>query len=161
MTYIVRADIEAVYGRDNVSKWADLNNNNDAGEITARVDRAIAVAGDELDSRLRRSQYRVPLEGVTGTLPYVVKDMVATLAGVWLYESRGVVDAEDGSHRLQYGREKVGDQISDILANRLWIDCVEDGGATCPTVITQDVPPHGVNASGDLGFYDSQRWRSS
>ena len=52
-TYCVRADVEAVYGTGNVAKWADLNNNGSAGEITARIAWAITAASNEIDDMLR------------------------------------------------------------------------------------------------------------
>lgn len=133
MPYSIRADLEAQYGSANVSTWADLNSNKNGTEIAARVAWAIAKADAYLDDRLRFGPYAVPFAGP----PLRVRDMSATLAGTYLYDSRGVTDYDaDGKaqDQLQWQRKSVDRDIRDILTRRLRLD-LEETSAPVPRVI--------------------------
>lgn len=120
MAYIVRADIEAIFGVSNIDVWADLNNNDNAGEITARITAAITRAEAMVDDRLRGGPYTVPF---TGTIPETIKDVTARLAGVWLYESRRIEDAEDDEvGRAPYHQKVAEKTLSDIAAGKIRLD---------------------------------------
>ena len=115
--YCARADVEAIYGVTNVSKWGDLDSDQDAGKITARITWAIQSASNELEDRLRGGPLSVPFSPV----PQTIKETTAYLAGVILYEFRGITDmTEEGEpqHRLHWHRERVDTVISQILAGQ-------------------------------------------
>ena len=100
MPYCIQADIESLFGVENVAAWSNLDNQTttaDAGRVAA----AIAYAGAVIDDRLRNSRYAVPLVGVDGPLVQAT-DLAARLAGCWLYESRGMADS-DGAARTGSG----------------------------------------------------------
>jgi len=134
MAYCVRADIEAQYGSENVAKWADLNSNEDAGEITARITQAILEADNEIDSRLRLGPYEIPF---TDTIPTGIISLSAMYAGIWLYSSRGVIDytpkgaAQD---QLSYQRKEFDRRIRDILAGRYQPADMPSVHTTFPTI---------------------------
>lgn len=92
--YCTRSDVEAVFGPHNIQTWADLDNDLDEDKIEARVAAAIDYATHTIDSKLARSIYYLPLqlEDGTGAAPPIVVNICAKLAGVWLYECRGVDD---------------------------------------------------------------------
>ncbi len=92
-TYITKSDIEAVFGVDNMATWSDLENTQGSTNED-RVDTAIAHAESLVDDRFRHSRYAVPLQGIDGSVPAVVVDWAAKLAGIWLYESRGLRDGD-------------------------------------------------------------------
>lgn len=120
MTYSANADVELAFGRSNVRKWADLNNTNLQAEIDDRMEWAREQAYDELNSRLASSRYQFPLAGTT--FPAILVRMEAYLAGVLLYESRGVTDVgEDGKaqHALMWHRKRVDEFIRDVHGKRI------------------------------------------
>jgi len=112
--YCVRADIEQMFGPVNVTKWADLDNDRDADKIAARIAAMIDDASNEIDDRLRGGSYEIPF----GTAPKTVQLLAARLAGVLLYEARGVEDFESETgkpyHRLQWHRDRVDRVLSQI-----------------------------------------------
>ena len=119
--YASRTDIEQLYGSDNVEKWADLNNNEDSDEITERINRSLTVATNDMNDILRGSRYSIPITDTGAAITLV--DLCANLAGVWLYESRGVedFDVETGRsfHRLAYMRDRAEKKLKAIAANRI------------------------------------------
>lgn len=119
MPYATRTDLEAVYGRENVETWADLENNDVEADVTARVAAALAFAEADVNNRLRGGPYVIPL-----TLPVetIIVDLTAKIAGVWLYESRGIHDtnSETGvpQHKLMSHRNAATRTISELLSGR-------------------------------------------
>lgn len=107
MAYIDRADIEARFGADNVALWADLNSNEVAGEITARINEAILNSDEEVNDETRGGVYPVPWT----TVPQGIKDASRTLAGIWLYETRIFTDSETGD-----GFRRLHDDVTKYLA---------------------------------------------
>jgi len=122
MTYCVKTDIYDVYGETNTKKWADLDNDEDSAKIDARIAKAIAWADNEIDSRLRKSLYSLPLQDEDGDTPPDILNTAALLAGVWLYENRGVNDFDPDTgaavHRLAYQRDRAIRTIREILAGQ-------------------------------------------
>ena len=139
IVYCTREDIEAAYGADNVKQWADLDNKTVENDIAARIDAAIAAVTEDITSRFRGSIYQVPLttDG-NGTVPALVVTYAALLAGVWLYESRGVQDhnPETGqiSHRLEWQRKRVDKFVDEVLSGKRQLDATK----------TVDVYPKGA-----------------
>jgi len=123
MAYSTRAQIEARFGTSNVTAWADLNNNGNAGEITARIEDAIAAADAQIDDRLRGGPYAVPFDAET--LPRTIREIAVALAGVWLYEARGT-DQQDGQgrpvHKLAAAKAEAELRLTMILDGRLRLD---------------------------------------
>ena len=66
-----RADVENVFGAENVQKWADVDNCGDPTVIARRIDWSIAWATNELQDMLRDG-------------PYVVDPLPATAAATWV-----------------------------------------------------------------------------
>ena len=115
--YSGSADVEAQYGIDNVSKWEDINNNENAAEITARITFAIVEADDMIDSMLRGGPYTIPWTSP----PVGIVSLSAMYAGVWLYSARGVTDYDSEGKavdQLQHHRKLFSERIRDILAGR-------------------------------------------
>jgi hypothetical protein len=126
--YCVLADIQDVFGQSNINKWADLDNDGDSTKIIDRINRGIAWATEEINSKLRRSKYAIPLTDNDGEVPTIIVDIAANLAGVWMYENRGVQDfnPETGAkfHRLEYNRKRAFASISEILSGVKTLDAV-------------------------------------
>jgi hypothetical protein len=123
--YCDREDIELIYGASNVAKWADLENNEDSAEITAKIQWACDTATSRMDDRLRDGPYAVPFEE---PYPQQIVEQTARLAGVLLYDARGIVDqGGDGEpiHQLAPHRRMVQAFIMDVLSGRIKFSSVE------------------------------------
>ena len=117
--YSDRVDIESFYGVDNVAKWADLNSNEVASEITAQIDNANRETYAYFNSRLLGGNYTIPFTTVNDQ----IRLMSARYAGWVLYSARGVDDSQDNrdnmllSHRdeveLMLDRIRVGSLLPD------------------------------------------------
>lgn len=99
MSYCSREDIEAIFGAKNLSVWADIESESDSELIASRITRAIDVADAEVDSVLAGGPLRVPVALTPDDTPAIIREAAATLAGVYLYESRGAqsIDVQSGS----------------------------------------------------------------
>jgi len=122
MSYCTRTDIDAIFGTSNVSTWADLENKQSPQLILARVTEAIATAQDAIDNSLRGGPYTIPFT----TIPAAIKNVCAALAGLWLYESRGVVEtnSETGEpmHRYSWKKTETKTILKNIRAGGLRLD---------------------------------------
>lgn len=130
-TYCTRSDIEATFGVQSVAKWATLQTGYTAEQITARITQAIAVASEDIDDVLRFAGYEIPCVNSSGTTPTTVLQLAADLAGVWLYESRGVDDVDASGnprHRLQYHYERAQQKLQRIAARTIKINTLSNTG---------------------------------
>ncbi len=118
--YATAADLYITFGKQNVTKWADVNNNNVPDEIDDRIEWALEQASAELDARLKNSPLQFPLEepGSGESYPAIVIRMTCYLAGLLLYESRGVTDAE-GDHQLKWCEKRVDRFVRDVWVRRV------------------------------------------
>ena len=127
-TYCTRAQIEAIYGATNVEKWADLDEDDDAANITARITDAIAVASEEIDDIARMSEFQIPLADSDSATPVTVRNTAATLAGIILYENRGTQDFNPRTgepfHRLAFKRTQVRRFLAELRKGDRRIDAM-------------------------------------
>lgn len=135
MTYADRDDIELQFGASNVLKWADIDNDADNASITDRIDWALDLADEEINTRLRMGPYAIPFT----TVPVKIKNMAAIWAGILLYEARGVPDSEDGAgkHQLSQFKKQFDLDIRKIHAYLIRFD-VTLASATYPQLIEPD-----------------------
>lgn len=126
--YCTQADIETTFGQFNVSKWADRDNDGDGTKIAARIARALEVGASKVDDALRGGRYALPF---SDPVPIVIREAAAKLAGVWLYEGRGLEDNGDGQplHRLSAVRRDAEKDLRMIRAGTMLL-------ATTPAVTT-------------------------
>lgn len=131
MAYSARSDIEDVFGVDNVDKWADLDNDANATKITNRIARAIVVADEKVNAALRGGAIDVPVSGSS----VLITNNAAILAGVWLYDARGVAEydaaTKDAQHQLHFQRDNAMEELKLIRTGDLDIG-----------VATVDTTPH-------------------
>ncbi len=126
MAYCVKADIRHVFGTSNVATWSDLSGN-DTDDDT-RITRACTEAEAFIDDYLRGTHYTISLANASGNTPTSITLMAAQLAGVTLYESRGVEDyaPRDGKpvHKLTWYREHVESELENIRNGTRKIDAL-------------------------------------
>lgn len=121
MAYAERPDIESIFGASNVETWANLENevSGSTDHVNNRITSALAYAENFIERRLKVGPYAIPLSPVDS----IVTDIAARLAGLWLYEGRGVQDwdQETGrpAHKLQWHRVYVEEKLRMILAGQI------------------------------------------
>lgn len=138
MAYATRADIEAVFGKSNVEQWADLDNDEVHVDIAARINTALADAIEFVDDTLRAGPYTLPLTSTHAT----IKRLTAILAGVRLYEARGVQDVNEVTgqplHKYVWHKQDADKTLKRILAGQLRLAGETDEASIVPAVVTED-----------------------
>lgn len=134
MTYGSRDGIENRFGKPNVSKWADLSNNEDLDEIAARITWALGQADTDINTYLRDTQYTIPFTEPADDKIVQIADI---LAGVHLYESRGVTDADEEKHQLTPQKETAMKDLARIKSGSIIIDVTQQV-AMYPQVVVDD-----------------------
>ncbi len=122
MAYCAQTDIERRFGATQVAKWADIDADGDATKIANRIASAIVYADVEIDDRLRGGPYTVPFSSPT---PATVTRISAELAGVWLFEGRGIHEWSPeggGEHRLSGIERKAREMLLAIRSGLLALD---------------------------------------
>lgn len=141
MAYCVRADIEDVYGVENVKVWADLDNDGDEAKITARITKALARSYAKMNDYLRGGPYNLPLANAALAIPDTAIDINATLAGIWLYEKRGhedILDTGRPLHRYSSLKTQAFADLRNIRFGVLNLDAVRSETTTTPQAIADD-----------------------
>lgn len=92
---VVRADIENVYGVNNVRMWSQLDADSVEAD-TSRITTAINLQTETVQNRFRNSPYDINFGGTQ----FTVTNWIAILAGVWLYFNRGSRDVSDQENSL-------------------------------------------------------------
>lgn len=116
--YILRVDIENLFGVDNVAAWSDLSGGGSVND--ARVTLAITNAEAIIDDSFRDGRYAVPLVPA----PTIAKDWAAKLAGTWLFFCRPKYGKDSkAATGLTQLREDVIDEISKYQSGRSKFNC--------------------------------------
>jgi hypothetical protein len=130
--YCTSTDIEQAFGPTNVSGtggWADLDNDGDAGKITARITYMIAEADAEIDAHLRTVAFATPPIDRTGATPTLINRLSAKKAGLLLFAARGAEEFDprsgEGVHRFWHIQQWVDNTLTKILEKGLDIGAVQ------------------------------------
>jgi hypothetical protein len=123
MSYCVQADIENVFGKDNVAVWSRLDDTE--GADTTRIASAIIIATTLIEAQFRDSFYLVPLVPLDAGTTSLIANWTAIGAGIWLFNNRpGYKNYEDddvkGFAQIKRGAEK---QILDVLSGKMRLNC--------------------------------------
>jgi hypothetical protein len=133
--YCELADMEAVFGRDNIEAWADINNDANADDIAQQQARAANLATSKMNLLFRRSDYAIPFSGTDRT---ITDDWTAKWAGLILYDLRGSQDMdEDGKpfHKYSGLKNRMKAEIRDVVSGKYCLDlAVKTKGANAPIV---------------------------
>jgi phage gp36-like protein len=92
-TYAAQSDIEDIFGVTNVAVWSQLDPTQPPGTPdTGRIQTALNYASAKIISFFfNQGNYATPLVPLNNDILLVTR-RAATLAGVWLYQSRGLRD---------------------------------------------------------------------
>jgi phage gp36-like protein len=124
--YITQSDIENVFGAANVALWSNMDSaTNRATVNAARVAAAIAYAEDYVDDRFRGGRYTIPFQASAGSLPKIIVDWCAKVAGVWLYESRGssATNQDADGDRIRFHLRVVNELIDLYVGGERTLAC--------------------------------------
>ncbi len=121
--YCAKSNIVDLFGVKNTEKWSDIDADESAVTIAARIARAIDVASDDIDDQLRHSPYLIPIATPAGATPTAIVDIAAKLAGAWLYEARGTEDSK-GIHRLSSVKGEAHLALANIRTGKTRIDAL-------------------------------------
>jgi len=134
MTYSTKAQSERIYGKSNILRWADMNNNEDEDEILDRIEWAIQEAYDQINARLKSCRYTVPFES---PIDPVIITLSARLAGVLLYDNRRLVDIPEFDEAL-YHRTQVERMYKQIHGGQLSLLNYSHNAVSYPQAIATD-----------------------
>jgi len=126
MAYSVEADLNLAYGETNIQTYADLDRDDDAAKIAARIARAIAVGDAEIDDAARRGGYSTPIKDQDGDTPVTITNLSAVLAGLWLYEAVASMDTKRGeaAHKFTFRRSWARRMKAAIISGDIKLDAV-------------------------------------
>ena len=132
-TYAQRLNIEQIFGRTNVFKWADINNDQNASDVAIRICWALNVASNRITDRLTGGPYTMPFQQ---PYPEQLVEQTARMAGVLLYNSRGMVDVDDDdTDPITNHQDQVKEFVLDILSSRLRFRGVSYAVSSTPMVV--------------------------
>ena len=134
-SYIGQSDIESRFGTTNVAKWSNLDNTTTTADAD-RIEAAILYAEDYVENRFRNGPYALPFQAVSGTL-YQLIDWCAKLAGIWLYEHRGLRDENAEGNLLGDMKSDVEREIDNCLAGITRLNAIraEGDSPTAPVCV--------------------------
>lgn len=128
--YSVANDLYQRFGTKNVRLWADLDNDQVTADIDERIEWAIGQADAQINSILgEKGRYMVPIVLLDSTdTPNILTEISAALAGVRLYEARGIADFDPNTgqpiHRLIWHKRFAEDSLKKIIKGDLVLGAV-------------------------------------
>ena len=133
--YAAQSDIEDVFGCDNVAIWSQLNNDS-TGPDDVRLLKPLAFADAAIDDALRGGPYALPLSAADGSIPPQLTNWAATIAGIWLYQSRGGRAGDQEATRYAQVLADIYQQIALAKSGTLHLDalCCTPATPNCPTL---------------------------
>lgn len=112
---VVRSDLNNVFGANNVTAWADIDNDGNTSNIDARVTYAINLATEEVSSKLRLMTYTL-----SAALEHVlVEHAIIQRAGDLLYSPRAISDEDPAKDLMGFHRRQYESFFKELAAGRL------------------------------------------
>lgn len=136
--YAGLSDLNNIYGERNIVRWSDVDNDEVINEL--RVDWALEQANIYIDGRLTETMYdsAIPFGSVDcENVPPIIRLMAATLAGLFLYDTRRIIDAQDPTDQVSQQRMNFDRWMKQILKGQLKLrdvnnDPIEKDSANSP-----------------------------
>jgi len=120
--YTDSSRIEQKFGADNLHLWLALDDSDEPVDYSFREWSLISDAERYIDERLKGSFIG---GAFTDTIPGVITQLATELAGVLMYENRGVIDTNaitgQAEHKYRFIRNRVEDQLRQIKYGKLLI----------------------------------------
>jgi hypothetical protein len=159
--YHSRSDIEFHFGIGNLKSWLDMDNDQNAVKINTRCQNVIDRTESWIDSRFRRSRYKIPFDPV----PLEITEICAILSGSKAYEPRSQEDVTEGTNPQKImvaTKRKIANQmINEILAGKLFLDTTDLVDTEVPQVINDpDTHLSNIRDPGEipLPYFDQKGW---
>lgn len=133
-TEVVASDLWPVFGKENIDKWSDLENNGNPGSMAARVNWAISLAIADVQGAMDTSAYNWDVVKTDVR----IKHLIVTRVGVLLYGPRGVSDEDAASNPIRDHKKEYDKIIQMIHAGTYRLSGKKRTGASVPIVVTED-----------------------
>jgi hypothetical protein len=143
--YSTREDAELVFGQDNIQLWADADNDNTALS-NSRVEWALKKAFRVINGKFYRSRYVVPFD--TADVPELINELSAMLSGIFLFDTRRVVDAVNPDDQVSQQRMDSEKMTASILAGTM--DLLLADGTEAPQGIVESFTPLVADVDDDV-----------
>lgn len=124
---ITQADIENVFGADFVAQWSSFSQGVTPVVNTTRTATACAMGKSMVNSRLHTGPYAIPLSGNVDEVPEVI-DAMATLAGWWLFKSRGINYTQETNNWMKSHYRRVMEFLDNVRTGSDGIACAYNTG---------------------------------
>jgi hypothetical protein len=112
-----KRDVEYIFGKANVARWSNPDNEEDYSEGEDRIDQANKYAESEFLGRMLEGPYSI--DDIRTIKPSMCVTICASLAGSWLYDTRRVVDASPESDEIGAQRKNANRWIQEIMSGKL------------------------------------------
>jgi len=122
--------LDLVFGKNNIDKWADLDNEGDATTIANRRAWATCTASALIDSRFRDGTYVIPF---VEPIELDIVDLCARWAGVLLYDGRLIREDQDQTDEMGHQRKIIEDRITKLLSGQMRLNLTRTSNA--PSVV--------------------------
>lgn len=135
-----REELERLYGKTAIGRWADVENTRSEAEITNKIQWAIELATVDAKSLLSGSP-----AGTVVNPPLNVRNATTKLAGVHLYSARGVFDNTDdkeGRNRLTQHKRDAETFFRRVHAGQIQLLADVTSAPTCVPVVVQTSMEH-------------------
>jgi|688.fasta_scaffold87963_2 hypothetical protein len=130
-TSTTRLDLDSVFGHDNVTKWADLDNNGDLEVIGSRVAWSLDLATSNVRGTLESSTYKWSDIEQNPT----IKHLIAIEAGILLYSPRAVSDEDAKENPMREHQRRYDKIIKAIHSGTHRLPNTSAQCATFPVVV--------------------------
>lgn len=148
--YCVEADLNNHYGQQSIQRWADLDNSGNTTVISTRISWAIDLATEYINSRMVNNYYDVPFSSV----PQLVVDMTAMLAGIYLHDGRAVVSMEDMRDSVKFHRKHFDKLLKQILSGQITL--INPSTQEPLTLLIDNRAPFAVSQTTTSSLYNTE-----
>jgi len=112
--------IELMFGGDNVHKWLALNDRDSPIDYALREYQIIKDAEQWIDDRLKGSFIS---EAFTEDIPAIIQQIATEIAGVMMYEARGITDTNPVTgapqHKYRFIRDRAEARLKDLKYGKI------------------------------------------
>ena len=134
MSYATRSDVELAFGKDNIVKWADLDNLQNPTTIAARIEWALLNSYTLLNAKLINGHYTVPF---SEPYPQLIIYAQSLWAGQMLFDGRMVTDANKRD-QISFQRAELRNLVKQIHRGQSKLEGVDLAGTNIPIAVIEE-----------------------